>query len=131
MTRRNVRKQGWVFPLFSPDSDDRLTLNFHRFVIRYISCDTQSLGLGQHCYRKCPLALMELFFYFISFCKLSQGESEMLCIAQFITYGRWVVRTSRGRGATESCEISSCRRNLDNGSGGRRSLAGKHIVRDG
>ena len=25
-------KQGWVFPLFSPDSDDRLSLNFHRFV---------------------------------------------------------------------------------------------------
>ena len=29
MTRRN----GWVFPLFSPDSDDRLSLNFHRFVV--------------------------------------------------------------------------------------------------
>ena len=49
MTRRNVRKQGWVFPLFSPDSDDRLSLNFHRFVILYISCDTRSVGLGQYC----------------------------------------------------------------------------------
>ena len=48
MTRRNVRKQGWVFPLVSPDSDDQLSLNFHRFVILYISCDTQSVGLGQY-----------------------------------------------------------------------------------
>ena len=46
MTRRNVRKQGWVFPLFSSDSDDWLSLNFHRFVILYISCDTRSVGLG-------------------------------------------------------------------------------------
>ena len=45
MTRRNVRKQGWVFPLFSPASDYRLSLNFHRFVILYISCDTRSVGL--------------------------------------------------------------------------------------
>ena len=52
MTRRNVRKQGWVFPLFSPDSDDRLSLNFHRFVILYISCDTRSVGLGQYCLPK-------------------------------------------------------------------------------
>ena len=44
--------KGWVFPLFSPDSDDRLTLNFHRFVISYISCDTRSVGLGQHCLLK-------------------------------------------------------------------------------
>ena len=52
MTRRNVRKQEWVFPLFSPDADDRLSLNFHRFVILYISCDTRSVGLGQHCLPK-------------------------------------------------------------------------------
>ena len=52
MTRRNARKQGWVFPLFSPDSDDRLSLNFHRFVIWYRSCGTQSVGLGQHCLPK-------------------------------------------------------------------------------
>ena len=44
-TRRNVRKQRWVFPLFSPDSDVRLSLIFHRFVILYISCDTRSVGL--------------------------------------------------------------------------------------
>ena len=43
MTRRNVRKQEWVFPLFSPDFDDRLSLNFHRFVI--ISCDTRSMDI--------------------------------------------------------------------------------------
>ena len=52
MTRRNVRKQGWVFPLFSPDSNDRLSLNFHRFVILYTSCDTRSVGFGQHCLPK-------------------------------------------------------------------------------
>ena len=45
MTRRNVRKQGWVFPIFSPDFDDRLSLNFHRVKILYLSCDTQSVGL--------------------------------------------------------------------------------------
>ena len=50
MTRRNVRKQGWVFPLFSPDSDDRLSLNFHRFVI--LCCGTRSVGLGQYCVPK-------------------------------------------------------------------------------
>ena len=52
MTRRNARKQEWVFPFFSPDSDDRLSLNFHRFVVLYISCDTQSVGLGQYCLPK-------------------------------------------------------------------------------
>ena len=49
MTRGNVRKQGWVFLLFSPDSDDRLSLKFHMVVILYINCDTQSVGLGQYC----------------------------------------------------------------------------------
>ena len=52
ITRRNARKQGWVFLLFSLDSDDRLSLNFHRFVIWYRSCGTQSVGLGQHCLPK-------------------------------------------------------------------------------
>ena len=52
MTRRNVRKQEWVFPLFSPYSDDRLSLNFHRFVILYISRDTRSVGLRQYCLPK-------------------------------------------------------------------------------
>ena len=52
MTQRNAQKQEWVFPLFSPDSDDQLSLNFHRFVILYISCDTQSVGLGQYCLPK-------------------------------------------------------------------------------
>ena len=52
MTRRNVQKQEWVFPLFSPDSDDRknLILNLHRFVILYISCDTR--GVEQYCLPK-------------------------------------------------------------------------------
>ena len=46
MTRRNVRKQGWVFPLISSDSDNRSSLKFHRFVISYfISCDTRRVGL--------------------------------------------------------------------------------------
>ena len=57
MTRRNARKQEEAFPLFSPDSDDRLSLNFHRFVILYISCDTRSVGLGQ--FQKCKMALSE------------------------------------------------------------------------
>ena len=52
MTRQNVRKQGWVFPLFSSDSDDRLSLNFHRFFILDISCGTRSVGLGQYCLPK-------------------------------------------------------------------------------
>ena len=52
MTRRNARKQEWVFPLFSPNSDVRLSLNFHRIVILYISCDTRSVGLGQYCLPK-------------------------------------------------------------------------------
>ena len=52
MTRRIARKQEWVFPLFSPDSYDRLSLNFHRFVVLYISCDTRSVGLGQYCLLK-------------------------------------------------------------------------------
>ena len=39
-TCHDTAKQGWVFPSFSPDSDDRLSLNFHRFVILYISRDT-------------------------------------------------------------------------------------------
>ena len=52
MTRWNVQKQGWVFPLFSRDSDDWLSLSFHRFVILYKSCDTRSVGLGQYCLPK-------------------------------------------------------------------------------
>ena len=42
----------WVFPLFSPDSDDRLSLNFNRFVILY-SCDTLSVGLWTILFTKC------------------------------------------------------------------------------
>ena len=49
MTRRNERKQGWVFPLFSTDSDVRLSLNFYRFVILYRSCVTLSVGRGHYC----------------------------------------------------------------------------------
>ena len=52
MIRRIARIQGWVFPLFSPDSNDRLSPNFHRFVIWYRSCDTRSVGLGQYCLLK-------------------------------------------------------------------------------
>ena len=40
------------FPVIFSDSDDRLSLNLHRFVILYISCDTQSVGLGQYCLPK-------------------------------------------------------------------------------
>ena len=51
MTRRIVQKQGWVFTLFSPYSDDRLSLKFYRFV-KNMSCDTRSVGLGQYCLPK-------------------------------------------------------------------------------
>ena len=52
-TCHDTAKQGWVFPSFSPDSDDRLSLNFHRFFILYIiSCDTRSVDLGQYCLPK-------------------------------------------------------------------------------
>ena len=68
MTRGNVLKQGWVFPLFSPDSDDRLSLNFHRFVILYRSCDTRSVGLGHYCLPKVSNGLNR-------FCRL-----ELLCV---------------------------------------------------
>ena len=43
MTKLAETRMG--FPLFSLDSDDRLSLNFHRFVILYVSCDTRSVGL--------------------------------------------------------------------------------------
>ena len=40
------------FPsLFSPDSDDQLSLNFHRFFFFYISCKTRS-AFGQYCLPK-------------------------------------------------------------------------------
>ena len=44
-TRHETAKQGWLFPLFSPDLDNQLSLNFHRLVILYISYDTRSVGL--------------------------------------------------------------------------------------
>ena len=56
----NLAEQGWVFPLFSPDSDDQLSLNFHRFVVLYISCDTQSVGRGQHCLPKVSIGFKTL-----------------------------------------------------------------------
>ena len=56
MTRR---KQGWVFRLFSPDSDGRLSLNFHRFAILYISCDARSMGFGQYCLPKVSIGFKE------------------------------------------------------------------------
>ena len=66
-----MQKRGWVFPLFSPDSDDRLSLNFHRFVIFYISCDTQSAGLwtilftSPTVYQQCPMALKITSLYIL------------------------------------------------------------------
>ena len=47
-TAKRAETRVGFYPLFSPDSDDRLSLNFHRFVILYISCDTRSVGLGQY-----------------------------------------------------------------------------------
>ena len=71
-------KQGWVFPLFSPDSDDRLSLNFHRFVILYRSCDTQSVGLGQYCLPKVSNGF-----------KKSEGRNDVLIgsIEPFVSVG--------------------------------------------
>ena len=85
MTRRNVRKQEWVFPLSSPDSDDRLSLNFHRFGILYVSCDTRSVGLGQ--YRKCIMALR---YKFKMFCKREKLE---LAVAKLLT-NYWLTETN-------------------------------------
>ena len=48
MTRRILRKQECNFPLFSHDSDDRLSLNFHRFVILYISLIHEVWAFGQY-----------------------------------------------------------------------------------
>ena len=64
MTRRNVRKQGWVFPLFFPSTDDRLSLNFHRFVILYILVVIHEVwALDNTVYRKCPMALSSFLFH--------------------------------------------------------------------
>ena len=81
MTRRNVQKQGWVFPLFSPDSDDRLSLNFHRFVILYISCDTRSVGLGQYCLPKVSNGFKESKkSQFLNHIKLSYSYKKKICV---------------------------------------------------
>ena len=45
-TRGNM---GGFFHCFLPTP---MSLNFHRFVIWYRSCGTQSVGLGQHCLPK-------------------------------------------------------------------------------
>ena len=68
MTWRNVRIQGWVFPLFSPNSVDRLSQNFHRFTILYRSCDTRSVGLilwDNTVYRKGPMALKQCQMFLV------------------------------------------------------------------
>ena len=68
MTRRKVqKKQGCVFPLFSLDSDDQLSLNFHRFVIFtgllfYIYVVIHKVWtLDNTVYQKCPIALKALW----------------------------------------------------------------------
>ena len=48
-TAKRAETRVGFYPLFLPDSDDRLSLNFHRFVILYTSCDIRSVGLGQCC----------------------------------------------------------------------------------
>ena len=62
MTPRNVRKQGLVFPLFSPDSDDRLSLNFHRFVILYIIVIHEVWALDNTVNRCCAIALKKMWW---------------------------------------------------------------------
>ena len=52
------------FMLFSSDSKDRLSLNFHRFVILYRSCDTRSVSLGKYCLPKGSNGFKELRFEF-------------------------------------------------------------------
>ena len=61
MRRRNVRKQGWVFLLFSPDSKDWLILNFTGLLFYIISCDTQSVGFGQYCLPKVSNGFKQLY----------------------------------------------------------------------
>ena len=38
-----------------------IELNFHRFVILYRFCDTRSVGLGQYCLPKVPMALRRFY----------------------------------------------------------------------
>ena len=48
-----LHKHRWVFPLFFPDSDDRLSLNFHRFVYKlwYTKCGSlDNTVLSMMCY---------------------------------------------------------------------------------
>ena len=47
--------------------DDQLSLNFHRFVILYLSCDTRSVGLGQYCLPKVSNGLKERLWEIIYF----------------------------------------------------------------
>ena len=90
MTRRIVGKQGWVFPLLSPDSDDRLSLNFHRFVILYISCDTRSVGLGQHCLPKVSNGFNAIKVIVII---ILRGYIPMASLSQTVhRWGVWVKR---------------------------------------
>ena len=67
MTRRNVRKQGWVFPLFSLDSDDRLSLKITGLLLFYIEVVIHKVwALDNTVYRKCPMALICIQLFKIS-----------------------------------------------------------------
>ena len=92
MTPWNMGKQGWVYPLFSPDSDDRLSLNFHRFVILYISCGTRSVGLGQYCLPKVSNGSTKrvnknrMWHTTIKCCNITGGQSIDIRLAQWFLY---------------------------------------------
>ena len=57
MSRRNVRKQKVGFPLFSPDSDDRMSLFSHVCYFIYKLGYTKCEHLDNTVYRCCAIAL--------------------------------------------------------------------------
>ena len=59
MTRRNVRKQVWVFPLFSPDSDDRWAQIFTGLLFDIEVVIHEVWPLDNTVYRKGPMALTQ------------------------------------------------------------------------
>ena len=60
MTRRNVRIQGWVFPLFSPDSDIQLSQIFTGLLFYIELVIYEVWALDNTLYRKGPMALSYL-----------------------------------------------------------------------
>ena len=78
--------------------DDRLSLNLHRFVILYRSCDTRAFDITV--YWKCPLALRGVLESQMVKTKLPW---EMTCVVLLdVSYGSWRVHLVRLASAKES-----------------------------